>query len=71
MSKVKTLITTEWQDGYDACQQGMTAFECPFLEDSEEAVQWLSGWQTCDFDDRAAEQISIMEKMEANHGQAA
>lgn len=71
MAKVKSLITTEWQDGYEACQVGMTAFECPYIEGSEEAVQWLSGWQSCDFDDRAAEQFTLMENMEASHGQAA
>lgn len=54
--------SSEWLEGHDANMDGMTRWECPYDEDTREAVQWLSGWDAADFDDR-------VEMMEAAYGQ--
>lgn len=61
MGKWKGCVSQDWQDGYDACCEGQTEWECPYDENTPEARDWLSGWQACDFDDRAQEQIAMME----------
>ena len=69
--KVKSLITNEWQEGYEACQLGETSHGCPYADDTAEAIEWLSGWGACDFDDRAAEQFNLLDNWGNDYGQAA
>ena len=53
--------TDEWLEGYEACEQGETEWSCPYPPGSYDARQWLSGWQSADFDDRAADVLAMME----------
>jgi len=55
------LTTEEWNEGYEACEQGKTVWENPYEESAIDGRDWRSGWLACDFDDRAAEQIHLME----------
>lgn len=55
----------EWLEGYEACVEGITEWECPYADGTYAAMQWLSGWRASDFDDRAADVIG---QMETHHG---
>ena len=61
------MTSEEWLDGYDANEHGLTEWENPNDEHTDDFTQWLSGWLAADFDDRAEEQ---MIRMENSHGQA-
>ena len=49
------LLTDEWLDGFEACQDGQSLWECPYEDNTQEAQRWQSGWHYCDFDDRVSE----------------
>lgn len=53
--------TDEYNEGYDACEEGLSEWDCPYAEGTYAATQWLSGWHSANFDDRAADVIQAME----------